>query len=75
MEHYWSYSYVKEKHGLLVISLNMPGSAASEADLIVTDPIQAGVMAVMAIANTAVLMLINWKIENIDFSILFFLEF
>ncbi|WP_409198407.1 DUF5612 domain-containing protein [Methanobrevibacter acididurans] len=45
---------VKKEFGLLVISLNMPGSAAKEADLIVTDPIQAGVMAVMAVANTAV---------------------
>ena len=39
---------------LIVISLNMVGSAAIEADLIVTAPIQAGVMAVMTIADTAV---------------------
>jgi len=39
--------------GIFVISLNMPGSAAAAADLIVTDPVQAGVMAVMAIAKTA----------------------
>lgn len=39
--------------GIFVISLNMPGSAAEAADLIVTDPVQAGVMAVMAIAKTA----------------------
>ncbi len=39
--------------GVIVISLNMPGSAAKAADLIVTDPVQAGVMAVMAIARTA----------------------
>ena len=46
---------VKKEHPeLLVISLNMVGSAAKSADLIVTDPIQAGVMAVMAVANTAV---------------------
>jgi energy-converting hydrogenase B subunit Q len=45
---------VKKEHDLLVISLNMPGSVVKEADLVVTDPIQAGVMAVMAIANTAV---------------------
>ncbi len=46
---------VKKEHpDLLVISLNMVGSAAKSADLIVTDPIQAGVMAVMAVANTAV---------------------
>ena len=39
--------------GLLVISLNMAGSVPEVADLVVTDPVQAGVMAVMAIANTA----------------------
>lgn len=32
----------------------MPGSVAQKADLAVTDPVQAGVMAVMAIADTAV---------------------
>ena len=46
---------LKEKHeDLIVITLNMPGSVTDEADLIITDPIQAGVMAVMAVANTAV---------------------
>jgi energy-converting hydrogenase B subunit Q len=39
--------------GLLVISLNMAGSVPDSADLVVSDPIQAGVMAVMAIADTA----------------------
>ena len=39
--------------GLLVISLNMAGSVPEAADLVVTDPVQAGVMAVMAIAETA----------------------
>lgn len=39
--------------GLLVVSLNMAGSVPAAADLIVTDPVQAGVMAVMAIADTA----------------------
>jgi energy-converting hydrogenase B subunit Q len=39
--------------GLLVISLNMAGSVPDAADLVVTDPIQAGVMAVMAVADTA----------------------
>jgi energy-converting hydrogenase B subunit Q len=43
---------VKEK-GLLVISLNMAGSVPDAADLVVSDPIQAGVMAVMAVAETA----------------------
>ncbi|MBI3693479.1 MAG: DUF5612 domain-containing protein [Acidobacteria bacterium] len=43
---------VREK-GLLVISLNMAGSVPDAADLVVSDPVQAGVMAVMAIADTA----------------------
>jgi energy-converting hydrogenase B subunit Q len=41
------------QQGLLVISLNMAGSVPDAADLVVTDPVQAGVMAVMAIAETA----------------------
>ena len=43
---------VKEK-GILVISLNMAGSVPDVADLVVSDPVQAGVMAVMAVADTA----------------------
>jgi energy-converting hydrogenase B subunit Q len=39
--------------GVLVFSLNMAGSAPAAADLIVSDPVQAGVMAVMAVARTA----------------------
>jgi energy-converting hydrogenase B subunit Q len=39
--------------GLVVISLNMAGSVPDAADLVVSDPVQAGVMAVMAIADTA----------------------
>ncbi len=42
-----------QRHGIIVISLNMVGSVREAADLIVTDPLQAGVMAVMAIADTA----------------------
>jgi energy-converting hydrogenase B subunit Q len=41
------------EQGLLVISLNMAGSVPDAADFVVTDPIQAGVMAVMAVADTA----------------------
>jgi energy-converting hydrogenase B subunit Q len=41
------------EQGLLVISLNMAGSVPAAADLVVTDPVQAGVMAVMAVADTA----------------------
>ena len=39
--------------GLVVISLNMAGSVPEVADLVVSDPVQAGVMAVMAVADTA----------------------
>ncbi len=39
--------------GLYVISLNMAGSVPDAADLVVSDPVQAGVMAVMAVAETA----------------------
>ena len=45
---------IKEEHDIIVISLNMAGSVPKVADLIITDPIQAGVMSVMAIADTAV---------------------
>lgn len=45
---------VKREHGVTVISLNMPGSVTEYADLVVTDPVQAGVMAVMAVADTAI---------------------
>jgi energy-converting hydrogenase B subunit Q len=45
---------VKKDHDVLVISLNMPGSVTEKADLVVTDPVQAGVMAVMAVAETAI---------------------
>jgi energy-converting hydrogenase B subunit Q len=42
-----------QSHGIVVIALNMVGSVREAADLVVTDPLQAGVMAVMAIADTA----------------------
>jgi len=42
-----------QKAGIYVISLNMAGSVPDAADLVVTDPVQAGVMAVMAVADTA----------------------
>ncbi|HJO37794.1 MAG: DUF5612 domain-containing protein [Vicinamibacterales bacterium] len=41
------------RQGLIVISLNMAGGVPDAADLVVTDPVQAGVMAVMAVADTA----------------------
>jgi len=40
---------IREK-GIIVLSLNMPGSVPDAADLVVSDPVQAGVMAVMAIS-------------------------
>ena len=43
---------VRQK-GTYVISLNMAGSVPDAADLVVSDPVQAGVMAVMAVADTA----------------------
>ncbi|MEM8711367.1 MAG: DUF5612 domain-containing protein, partial [Planctomycetota bacterium] len=43
---------VRER-GVDVIALNMVGSVPEACDLVVTDPIQAGVMAVMAVADTA----------------------
>ena len=39
--------------GIPVISLNMVGSVTKVVDLVVSDPVQAGTMAVMAIAETA----------------------
>ena len=39
--------------GIVVISLNMPGSVTEAADLVVSDPVQAGVMAVMAVSASA----------------------
>ena len=45
---------VKKESNIIVISLNMPGSVTKFADLIITDPIQAGVLAVMSVADTAV---------------------
>src|SRR5438552_13512523 len=39
--------------GVLGVSLNRAGSAPAAADLVVSDPVQAGVMTVMAVAKTA----------------------
>jgi energy-converting hydrogenase B subunit Q len=39
--------------GIPVIALNMVGSITKHVDLVVSDPVQAGTMAVMAIADTA----------------------
>ncbi len=43
---------VREK-GIVVLSLNMPGSVPDAADLVVSDPVQCGVMAVMAVSESA----------------------
>lgn len=42
-----------QRAGILVVSLSMAGSLPEAADLVVTDPLEAGVMAVMLIADTA----------------------
>jgi energy-converting hydrogenase B subunit Q len=39
--------------GLVVVSLNTAGSVPAAADLVVSDPLQAGVVTVMAVAETA----------------------
>ncbi|MGQ0561839.1 MAG: DUF5612 domain-containing protein, partial [Gemmatimonadota bacterium] len=41
------------EQGLLVVSLNMAGTVPDAADLVVTDPVRAGVMTVMAVARPA----------------------
>jgi energy-converting hydrogenase B subunit Q len=41
------------EQGIIVVSLNMAGTVPDEADLVVTDPVQAGVMTVMLVARTA----------------------
>jgi energy-converting hydrogenase B subunit Q len=41
------------QQGIVVLSLNMAGGVPKAADLVVSDPVQAGVMAVMIVAETA----------------------
>jgi len=41
------------EHGIPIIALNMVGSITEAVDLVVSDPVQAGTMAVMAVADTA----------------------
>ncbi len=43
-----------KKAGIPVITLNMAGTVSEHADLVVTDPIQAGVFAVMHVSSKAV---------------------
>src|ERR671915_681862 len=40
--------YQIREEGIILLSLNMPGSVPEAADLVVSDPVQCGVMAVMA---------------------------
>lgn len=42
-----------KQEGITVVSLNMAGTVPDVADLVVSDPVQAGVMAVMVVAETA----------------------
>ena len=51
--HLYLVSQVLELGLPTVIALNMVGSVTHAADLVVSDPVQAGTMAVMAIADTA----------------------
>ncbi len=44
---------LREKAGIPVISLNMAGSVPKEADMVITDPVQAGVISIMAISSRA----------------------
>ena len=41
------------EQGIPIIALNMVGSITEAVDLVVSDPVQAGTMAVMAVADTA----------------------
>jgi energy-converting hydrogenase B subunit Q len=43
---------IREK-GIIVLSLNMAGGVPDAADLVVSDPVQCGVMAVMAVSESA----------------------
>ncbi len=45
--------YEIRERGIVVLSLNMPGSVPDAADLVVSDPVQCGVMAVMAVSSSA----------------------
>jgi energy-converting hydrogenase B subunit Q len=47
--------------GIPIIALNMVGSITEHVDLVVSDPVQAGTMAVMAIADTASFDLVRQK--------------
>ena len=42
---------LRAEHGIPVIALNMAGSVTKVCDLIISDPVEAGVMAVMLISN------------------------
>lgn len=50
---------LREEYGIPVLSLNMAGSVPSASDLVVTDPTEAGVMAVMLISNVGKFNLVN----------------
>lgn len=44
-------THLRERYGIPVISLKMAGSVPQAVDLVISDPIEAGVMAVMAISH------------------------
>lgn len=52
-------SSLREEYGIPVISLSMAGSVPEVSDLVVTDPTEAGVMAVMLISHVGKFNLLN----------------
>lgn len=48
-----SVKILRSEYGIPVLALKMAGSVTREADLVVTDPVEAGVMSVMLISNIA----------------------
>ena len=49
-----------QEAGIIVVCTNMAGSVPEAVDVVVSDPVEAGVMAVMLIADTA-----SFSIEHV----------
>jgi energy-converting hydrogenase B subunit Q len=56
---------IKKEQEITVISLNMIGTTSKEADMIITDPTQAGVMSVMSASNNAIFEISRLKNKKI----------
>lgn len=54
-------SSLREEYGIPVLSLRMAGSVPEASDLVVTDPTEAGVMAVMLISHVGKFSLLNLR--------------